>query len=321
MPEFLKVMVRAPLAWLLNAASRLMGRRAGLIVVYHRVGDPHEDPAARLMPKLGTDAFEAQIRHLARRYRVVPLAQIVTAANARRRWERFPVAITFDDDSPLHAGVALPILKRLRAPATFFLSGASLERPFAFWYDRLQLAYDRGLVPDAEPIPGLPEPLARSQPTAIHATAEAIKQLEPDEYDRVAEQLLKRLGSDPADSAMPAADVRALVDAGLEIGFHTRRHYILPRLDDRPLAAAMEEGRSELAAVVGSKLTMIAYPNGNADDRVGRAARSAGFELGVTTDPRPVLPGDDQMLIGRVDATHDRSLGRFAFRIARVLRG
>jgi peptidoglycan/xylan/chitin deacetylase (PgdA/CDA1 family) len=32
----------------------------------------------------------------------------------------------------------MPVLERHVAPATFFLNGASLERPFAFWWERLQ---------------------------------------------------------------------------------------------------------------------------------------------------------------------------------------
>ena len=315
----LKAALRAPVAFLLNAAARCTGRRAGLVIAYHRVGDPHEDLADRLMPALGTRAFDAQIRHLKRRYTVVPASRILAASEARRRWQRFPVAITFDDDTPSHVAAAMPILQRRQVPATFFLSGASLEQPHAYWYDRLQVAIDRGLVTTSQPLEGLSPGGVQAERRQIHDIAEAIKTLAPAEYDRVAEELLQRLGSDPPEYAMSKSDVRALAGAGYEIGFHTLRHYILPSLDDRSLARAMEEGRSELASLVGAEMSMIAYPNGDADRRVANAARSAAYTLGFTADPRAVLPGTDALLIGRVYTEHDRAVGRFAHRIASVL--
>jgi peptidoglycan/xylan/chitin deacetylase (PgdA/CDA1 family) len=315
--EAVKTALRVPVAWLIHGLARCSGRRAGLTVVYHRVGDPHQDYSVSVIPPLGTATFEIQIRHLARHYRVVPTSEIAKAAAARRRWQRFPVAITFDDDSPTHARDAMPILSRVGAPAAFFLAGASLDRPYAFWYERLQHAYERGLLDPGGPLADLPGSSPR--PSSINVVAEAIKDLPPDEYDRVGDRLLECVGPDRPESAMPAADVRALVEAGFEIGFHTKRHYILPSLDDRALDRAMVEGRDELAAVVGSELSMIAYPNGDADARVASAARSAGFRLGFTADPVPVEPGTDPLLIGRVAATHHPSRGRFTLAIARAL--
>ena len=90
--------------------------------------------------------FERQLRHLRRRYRVVPASCLAEAAAARTRGRRVPVAITFDDDLPSHLSHAAPALRRARLSATFFLSGAGLNGPFSFWWQLLQRAWDRGLV-------------------------------------------------------------------------------------------------------------------------------------------------------------------------------
>jgi peptidoglycan/xylan/chitin deacetylase (PgdA/CDA1 family) len=250
---------------------------------------------------------------------MVPAAELLAAVAARRRGQRIPVAVTFDDDEASHVRTVMPILRRLGIPATFFISGASLHAPHAFWYERLQLAFDRGRLDAGELFRDTSFSPQRARSASVHDLAAAIKALPADESDRVAERLLEHLGSDPPDTGIRAADVRALVSAGFEIGFHTRRHYILPGLDDPALARALQEGRAELATEVGAELSLIAYPNGAADARVAEATRAAGYRLGFTTEPEAVLPDSDPMLIGRVDAPHE-SLGRFAFRVASVLR-
>jgi hypothetical protein len=68
---------------------------------------------------------------------------------------------------------------------------------------------------------------------------------------------------------------------------------------------------------VGRPLTAIAYPHGGVDERVGPAARAAGFAVGVTTDA--VAAGDDVLTTGRVEPGAV-PLGRFWWRIERALR-
>ena len=61
--------------------------------------------------------------------RIVRAEDLPAMVAARRRWHRFPVAITFDDDLASHVRLALPALTRLGVQATFFLTGATLEGP------------------------------------------------------------------------------------------------------------------------------------------------------------------------------------------------
>ncbi len=314
----LKASGGAPLARLLDLLSRWSARRGGLVVVYHRVGDPQEDPDEYLVPAMGTELFEAQMRHLRRQYRVVPSSEILAAVRARRRGEPFPVAVTFDDDLPTHVRAAIPIMRRLGVPSTFFLTGASLESPFAFWWERFDIALNRGLVTKEELCEWLSVQTPAEKPVHIYDLTAAVEALRPEERDRFAERLLERVGSDPPDSGMRADDVRAAAAAGFEIGFHTRDHYTLPGLDDAALDRAFEEGRADLEALAGRKITSISYPYGKADARVATAARAAGYRLGFAVQHEPVAPDSDPLLIPRLYALHD-SLGHFALRLARVI--
>ena len=120
---------------------------------------------------------------------------------------------------------------------------------------------------------------------------------------------------------MPAfgpTDVRALVDGGMTIGFHTRGHHPLPTLDDDKLADALAEGRLDLEEVVGERLKVVGYPHGRADSRVAAAARRAGYCVGYTGNARAVQVGDDALLLGRIDPSY-RSLGHFALQLVHAL--
>ena len=248
----------------------------------------------------------------------IPLVlEFVEAVSARRRGRRFPVAITFDDDLACHAEIALPILVRHGATATFFLSGASLERPFAFWYERLQRAHDEQVEELAELVLG--ETTASGEPPTLHELALAVEELDPDERDAVADRLAAALGSDPETAGIRAGQVRALADAAMTIGFHTRRHDALSLLDDERLDAALVDGREALAEAAGQAVDVIGYPHGRADARVADHARAAGFTAGFSTQPIAVTPDADPLLQGRIAPTF-WSVGGLAIQLALTLR-
>jgi len=294
---------------------RLTARKAGVALMYHSVAERAGDPTRELVPPHHVRLFERQVRLVRRLYDVVPAERLFDTAAARRRGQRFPVAITFDDDLACHAVLALPVLSELGVTATFFLSGASLERPFAFHYERLQRAFDAG-VPD---LPALVygEP-ARTAARGIHELGLALEQMPPDERDAAAARLGKALGPDPDDAGIRAEQVQALADAGMTIGFHTRRHDSLAWLDDERLERALVDGRSELEAIAGRALTTLGYPHGRADIRVADAARTAGFKAGFTTQHEPVTPESDRLLQGRVGPSL-RSAGALAIELALTL--
>ena len=309
--------IGVPLGTAAMLLLRLSGRKAGVALMYHSVEQRAGDPLRELVPPHHADVFDAQVRHLARRYRIVLAAELPDAVARRRRGEQFPVAITFDDDLACHAEIALPILVRHGATATFFLSGASLERPFAFWYERLQRAHDEQVEELAELVLG--ETTASGEPPTLHELALAVEELDPDERDAVADRLAAAIGGDPETAGIRAGQVRALADAAMTIGFHTRRHDALSLLDDERLDAALVDGREALAEAAGQAVDVIGYPHGRADARVADHARAAGFTAGFSTQPIAVTPDADPLLQGRIAPTF-WSVGGLAIQLALTLR-
>jgi peptidoglycan/xylan/chitin deacetylase (PgdA/CDA1 family) len=275
---------------------RLSTRRTGLVLVYHKLGEPPGDPKREFVPALSPRLFEAQLRHLVRLYRVVPSRDLQRAAAVRRRGQRFPVAITFDDDLASHARHALPALRAAGLSATFFLSGASLERPHRFWWERLQVAVDAG-----RDLGVLAEAGISASGTGIHDWGEAIEGASVAERLRAADALAELAGPDPDDAGIRASDVAALAAAGQEIGFHTLRHDPLPALDDTELRAALHDGREVLERLISAEITTISYPHGKADTRVAAAAGTAGYDRGFTGVPAAVSPADDPLMLPRID--------------------
>jgi peptidoglycan/xylan/chitin deacetylase (PgdA/CDA1 family) len=293
---------------------RLTGRRIGAAVMYHRVGDPPGNPARELVPKLSKNLFESQVLHLQRCYRLVPASELPLAAASRRRGQKLPLAITFDDDLASHVRVAAPILERLGVTATFFLTGASLRSPFNFWWQRLQVAVDRGLADEVVLEGVTPQWLAdpaRRRPEDIHELAASMQTMERSGRETIERRLANALGPQNENPGLSAADVRTLAGAGHEIAFHTRRHEYLPTLRDDELERAMHEGRDELAEVAEKQPLSIAYPHGGTDARVAGAARAAGYRVGYTTTPNSLGRATDPLLAGRIEASF-ASRGDFA---------
>ena len=315
-----KRVIGRPLALVVGLVLRCSARRTGVALVYHAVADRPGEPW-EILPAHGTAAFTAQIRHLRRRYRVVPARQLQAAVAGRRRGRRFPVAVTFDDDLPSHSGIAAPILRTEGLTATFFLTGASLSEPFAFWWERLQRAVDARAA-DASLIPAgadvVSQPVLTPGSPHVRLVAAAVEGLPVGERDQLAEELDARVGPDPPDAGLRGPEIRRLAEEDFEIGFHTRRHHRLPLLGEIELEEAMTEGRAELASAAGVEPTTIAYPHGKADGRVAAAARASRLSLGFTVRRAPVRPESDSLLLPRIQPTH-ASLGHFALELVGAL--
>jgi peptidoglycan/xylan/chitin deacetylase (PgdA/CDA1 family) len=302
--------VGLPFGTVAALALRASARKAGVAVMYHGVLPRPADPDRELVPAHSAEVFERQVRHLRRRYRLVPAAALADAVARRRRGERFPAAVTFDDDLACHTDVVLPILRRLGVEATFFLSGASLDGPYAFWWERLQRAVTSGV----QDVPGLV-----GAPTGqLREVGLFLEELEPHERDVVADRLQRTVGPDPPESGLRREGVRALTDAGMTIGFHTLRHDALTLLSDDRLGSALVDGRAELERAAGAAVDTIGYPHGRADGRVAAAARAAGFGAGFTTRHEAVTPATDPLLQGRVGPSY-HSVGGLALELAFII--
>jgi peptidoglycan/xylan/chitin deacetylase (PgdA/CDA1 family) len=293
---------------------RWSGGRVGLALCYHAIGDRDGDPFNQLVAPLSLERFEEHLSYLARRYRVVRASELPDAVRSRRRGQRVPVAVTFDDDLRSHLTHAAPALRRAQLPATFFLGGTGLAGPSASWWQLLQVVSDRGLLRD---------PVLRTwgwtdmPNVTLRAVAGRMQLLPPDDRARRTEELRALIGSNAVCEGLTVDEIRMLA-VGSEIGFHTRDHDPLVGLTPDALVRALTAGRAELEHVLGAPLKLIAYPHGLADTTVAAVAREQGYLVGFTGAQEAIHDADDRLLLPRRYPSRG-AVVRFGFELARTL--
>ena len=265
------------LLWLGLRVRLLCGGGRTRVLCYHRVAeDQWPDTLTR-------HRFLAHLAHLRRHYRLVDVGSIVECLSAGRPLPRDTVALTFDDGYK----DLLAILGDLHfhgAPAAFFVLTGDLPASGTSFFDLIK-------------------------GTALEASQEALASL-PSEARSAA------LGSTPlaagAPSLMSAADLRAVLEGGVEIGSHTRSHPLLTGLPQGELVAEINGSREDLRLALGEPPRFFAYPWGK-HDRVSRdAVRSAGYFAAFTTEDRAVDDDSDLLAIPRVHVPGNATVARLA---------
>jgi peptidoglycan/xylan/chitin deacetylase (PgdA/CDA1 family) len=117
---------------------------------------------------------------------------------------------------------------------------------------------------------------------------------------------------------MTWAQLRGLADAGWEIGSHTCTHPRLTTLSDDRLRQELSASRAACEEAMGDGCDSLAYPYGDVDARVARAAHDAGYR---TAAGLPVRPGPRELLAWpRVGVYHDDAPWRFRLKTSPLVR-
>jgi peptidoglycan/xylan/chitin deacetylase (PgdA/CDA1 family) len=302
------------LALRLSRASRLS------VLAYHRVV-PERDA---MRPGEPTAAeFEARMRWVAKNFDVMPLADAVRALR-EDRLPRRALCITFDDGYADNHDLALPVLRRLGLPATFFIATGYLDGGCMF--NDLVIESVRnppGPVLDLEDL-GFGCASVASDEQRRQAVARILDQLKymlPRRRDEVGREIAQRAGAViPTHLMMTSEQVRALHAAGMELGAHTVTHPILSEISIDGARKEIIDGRARLEEITGAPVRVFAYPNGRPgrDYRREHAAlaRELGFEAAVSTAWGTAGAGGDFYQIPRF-TPWDRPNWRFGLRLLR----
>jgi peptidoglycan/xylan/chitin deacetylase (PgdA/CDA1 family) len=114
-------------------------------------------------------------------------------------------------------------------------------------------------------------------------------------------------------------ELRELSERGVEIGSHTVSHAHLPTLGGDELQRELRDSRAQIEDELGLACRYVAYPFGEHDPRVRRAAEQAGYEAAFAVDvPRDAI---DPWAIPRVDLYWRDTGLRGRFRLSPLLRG
>jgi peptidoglycan/xylan/chitin deacetylase (PgdA/CDA1 family) len=258
-------------------------RGVALALVYHRVR-PKPMQANEVVPCVPVEQFRRQVEALMAMGEIVQLEDLITSRRSRR--PRF--ALTFDDDYATHFRDVLPVLRGLRVPATFFLSGRSLHGLGPYWWEILEARIRHDGSERVAQVLGVP----RAEPQAIAAACEE---------DPTRQHALENDGGETTDQLRPS-EISALAEAGMTIGFHTVAHPVLTRLPRHEVHGALTEGREALQRLTGQRLAVLAYPYGRADTVTAADARAAGYETAWTGAGGACSSRSDRWRLGRWEA-------------------
>lgn len=118
----------------------------------------------------------------------------------------------------------------------------------------------------------------------------------------------------PGIPVLPLLDwegVGRVMETGLGVGAHTRRHAMLPGLNPAELDDEISGSAERIAEQTGKRPTSFAYPYGAWNREVAERV-AASYDWGMTTELRTLRedPVDNQALLPRLDAFYFRRPGQ-----------
>jgi peptidoglycan/xylan/chitin deacetylase (PgdA/CDA1 family) len=253
---------------------------------------------------------------------VVPAREVLAA-------RRTPAAaVTLDDGYLDNLEEAVPVLRDLSLPATFFVVADALADGSScaqeYWWDRLEhllLEHGRGStgvtlrIGARRLVLDLSDPLSRR--TAYLRVSSALHRQPPGEVRRVLtalEAARPRGAACDRHRRMSADQVRQLAAEPLfDIGSHTCTHAALAHLPRTESRRELTRSRDVLGELLGKAPDLLAYPYGapgTVSRRDAREARAAGYQLAFANVAGPVEGADPfavpRITVGRWSVDHLR---------------
>lgn len=94
---------------------------------------------------------------------------------------------------------------------------------------------------------------------------------------------------------------RKLDSSGFEIGSHSLSHPYLAEISPEDCFRELTDSRKILEDELGHEIVHLAYPYGSYNQKVRDISAEAGYRTACTTDERFSRPGDDMLLLPRID--------------------
>lgn len=273
----------------LSPAIDRLSSSSVVVLLYHKV--QRRPTGLWGEPVLSVAEFDQHLTHLARHHTLVPLAQVVKWLAGEASLPDRAVAITFDDGYRNNLLLAAPVLRRHRAPATFFVSTGLIGTDRWMWAYELEEMFLRFSLPElgrAFGHPMMADLCGRGLPREVllSACVDFLKTLEPREVEQLMERLRRAapVEVDDENRFLSWEEVRALHAMGFDIGGHGVTHSILVRQSLADAEAEVAGCKEALERELGRRPTLFAYPNGDTNARVS-AMVGRHFSAAVTTVP------------------------------------
>ncbi len=294
------------------------GNRARLTTfIFHRVLNK-EDDLLRGVPD--RKRFDRLLGWITSQYRVLD-PQLACEQLLDGNLPARAAIITFDDGYADNYLNALPVLKSHELSACFFIATGFINGG-AMFNDRVCYAV-RDSHQDHLELDWLDGgPLSLQTMEAKRASLQrlllAVKSLPLAERHSRVDELVQLLQADaPNTLMMDESQLRAMIDAGMTIGGHTRNHPILTSLSPEQAKAEIVDGRADLTAITGQAPLLFAYPNGvpgkDFDATHLQMVEQVGFRFAFSTQKGAAIRSSHRYALPRF-TPWDRSASKFQLR-------
>ena len=242
---------------LLKFKNRVLVGRPVMVLMYHRVNDIVDSPAAHLT--VSVSDFEKQLQYFTTKY------QILGLRDDWRNLKKTGIVLTFDDGYADNYTKALPLLEKYNIPATFFITTENIDTKEEFWWDRLNHNYIQ--CDDNFFIPGTPHKVSKND-NSLRSLAIEITKLKQDKKREWLEEWEKKNGISylprPEYRSMTIAEVMAIEEHPLlSVGLHTHNHYPLGQLTYKEQKEELELSMQRLKELGIKEMDYLALPNGS----------------------------------------------------------
>jgi peptidoglycan/xylan/chitin deacetylase (PgdA/CDA1 family) len=271
--------------------SRLPAKDNLVVLVYHRIGNPDEDPFDPGVFSATGDQLNDQITHLKRTVSVVTLeeARAFVDGTLKDRTPRCRVLITFDDGYLDNYEVAFPILRSHGVQGVFFLTTSLIGSYFVPWWDeiafllktarkqRFSLHYSTDLAVNL---------VEDGVQNSIRNIIGVFKKAECNDPERFIRELREKTEGEDLPATMRRFlswdEGKAMIGGGMAIGSHCHSHVVLSQLEPEQQSEELTVSRSLLKEKLGINVESIAYPIGGItafSEQTQMLAQKAGYSI------------------------------------------
>lgn len=274
---------------------------------------------------ISIEEFEKIINYLTKKYNIISLSEAFEAHRQNIQFKRKTIAITFDDGYMNNFETALPVLKKYKVPATFYLITKGFNTPsFKVWPDLIDILklhcqnkvevnsyvfhpphfYNENLNLDLlNYLKTLGENTEKVaiELIKIHQLEKLINEQKPEMIQLVTKEVLDRYKNEPL----------------IEYGSHTNTHFNLEYLNKKVAENELLTSKSIIESIIGKSITSLAYPDGSYTHETIELAKKAGYVNQVAVDYRYNENNKNQNVLSRFTISNSTTFESNALRLAK----
>lgn len=315
-----------------SGATFVMGhlpeRDSLLVLNYHRIGNPVDDPFDPELFSATGDQLNDQMSYLKRHFSLVTLEEALAfvegANNEKSRHCR--VLITFDDGYLDNFSLAFPILRSHGVQGVFFLATSIVGTCYVPWWDHIAclmktarqrqftLRYPVDLAVDLDN-----NGFAKSLRDALSL----YERPENTDSARFISELKKvSRGDDPPQTLrrfLNWDEAREMLAGGMAIGSHTHSHQVLSHLGPDRQLQELTQSRELLRTQLHIQADTLAYPIGGTNcfsEQTQVLAQEAGYRAAFSFYGGTNMPGNTPRYDVKRTPVYDQSWPRFQVQAA-----